>query len=149
MWNPNLARIIADGGKVLITSADLAEKGKTTYDLAVVSNEFAEQYPDAVQTWVEQQNKAVELYRSDEDAAVEAIAAELNITADEAKAQVEDLIFLTAAEQVGADYLGGGLATNLFAAAQFNKELGEIDEVQPEAAYTDAVVATFAEKVGG
>ena len=46
VWNPNLAKIIADGGgKVLITSADLAEQGKTTYDLAVVSNDFAESYP--------------------------------------------------------------------------------------------------------
>jgi taurine transport system substrate-binding protein len=115
----------------------------------VVRTEFAEQYSDTVQTWVEQQNKAVELYRSDEDAAVEAIAAELNISADEAKAQAADLIFLTAEEQAGADYLGGGLATNLYAAAQFNKELGEIDEVKPESAYTDAVVAKWAEKVGG
>ncbi len=149
LWNPNLASIVADGGKILITSEDLAAEGKTTYDLAVVRTEFAEQYSDTVQTWVEQQNKAVELYRSDEDAAVEAIAAELNISADEAKAQAADLIFLTAEEQAGADYLGGGLATNLYAAAQFNKELGEIDEVKPESAYTDAVVAKWAEKVGG
>ena len=46
VWNPNLAKIIDDGGKVLITSAELAEEGKTTYDLAVVTNEFAEEYPE-------------------------------------------------------------------------------------------------------
>lgn len=149
LWNPNLASIVAEGGKILITSEDLSKDGKTTYDLAVVRTEFAEQYSDAVQTWVDQQNRAVELYRSDEDAAVEAIATELNISADEAKAQAGDLIFLTAEEQAGADYLGGGLATNLYAAAQFNQELGEIDEVQPEQVYEDAVVATWAEKVGG
>ena len=52
VWNPNLAKIVQDGGKVLITSADLAAKGKTTYDLAVVTNAFAEKYPDAVNAWV-------------------------------------------------------------------------------------------------
>ncbi len=149
LWNPNLASIVADGGKILITSEDLAAEGRTTYDLAVVRTEFAEEYSDTVQIWVEQQNKAVELYRSDEDAAVESIATELNISAEEAKAQAGDLIFLTAEEQAGADYLGGGLAANLYAAAQFNKELGEIEEVQPESAYTDAVVAKWAEAVGG
>ena len=49
-------------------------------------------------------------------------------------------------QQVGKDYLGGGLADNLYAAAQFNKELGKIDAVQPDSTYEDAVVATFAEQ---
>jgi len=148
LWNPNLASIVDEGGKILVTSEDLAEEGKTTYDLAVVRTEFAERYPDAVQAWIEQQDRAVQLYRSDEAAATAAIAEELGITAEEAAAQAADLIFLTAEEQAGADYLGGGLAENLFAAAQFNEELGEIDEVQPESAYVDAVLTEFAEGVG-
>ena len=41
VWNPNLAKLIADGANVLITSEDLAAIGKTTYDLAIVSNSFA------------------------------------------------------------------------------------------------------------
>ena len=56
---------------------------------------------------------------------------------------------LTAEEQAGADYLGGGLATNLFAAAEFNLDLGEIEELQPEQVYSDAVIVKFAENVGG
>ena len=145
VWNPNLAKLESEGGKVLVDSAELSAKGHTTYDLAVVTNEFAEKYPDAVTTWVEQQDKAVELIKSDPAAAAKAIAAELSITEDEAKSQLGDLIFLNASEQVGPDYLGGGLAKNLFASAEFNKELGKIDEVQPESTYTDAVVTTFAE----
>ena len=145
VWNPNLAKIVDDGGRVLLTSEELASEGKTTYDLAVVTNAFAEQHPDAVTTWVQQQDRAVRLIKSDPDAAARAIAAELNITPAEAKAQVGDLIFLTASEQTGADYLGGGVATNLFATAQFNQRLGQIPEVQPEQAYTDGVNASFAQ----
>jgi len=148
VWNPNLAKLIAEGGTVLITSEDLAAKGKTTYDLAIVTNQFAADYPAAVQTWIEQQNAAIELIKSDPDAAAEAVAAELNITPAEAKQQLSELIFLTASEQVGPDYLGGGLAANLYAAAQFNLELGRIDAVKDEAAYQAAVLTNFAEAVG-
>ena len=141
--------MVSEGGKVLVTSAELAEKGFTTYDLAVVTNSFAEKYPAAVTTWVEQQTRAVELFTSDPKAAAASVAKQLNITDEEAQAQIEDLIFLTADEQTGADYLGGGLAKNLFAAAEFNKTLGEIDTVQPESWYVESVNATFAKEAAG
>lgn len=147
VWNPNLAKLIEEGGNVLITSEDLAAKGKTTYDLAVVTNEFAEAHPEAVQLWVGAQDAAVRMIQDDPAGAAAAIAAELNITEEEAAAQLADLIFLTAEEQAGEEYLGGGLAANLFAAANFNKELGKIDAVLPEADYQQAVVSTFAAAV--
>jgi taurine transport system substrate-binding protein len=149
VWNPNLAKLVKDGGHVLVSSADLAKEGKTTYDLAVVTKDFASKYPDAVKTWVAQQDKAVKLYRSDPDAAATAVGAELNVGADEVLPQMKDLIFLTADEQAGADYLGGGLAKNLFAAAQFNKTLGQIPKVADQASYASSVNATFARGVGG
>ena len=149
VWNPNLAKLVDDGGKVLITSADLAAKGKTTYDLAVVTNDFASKYPDAVNIWAQQQDRAVKLIKSDPAQAAQSIATELNITPAEATAQMAELEFLTAAEQVGPDYLGGGLSTNLLAAAKFNQTLGEIDSVQPDDAYTAAVDDQFAKSVTG
>lgn len=148
VWNPNLASIIDDGGEVLVTSAELAEEGTTTYDLAVVRTEFAEEFPEAVQTWVEQQDRAVKLIQDDPDAAAEAIAAELDIDAEEAAAQLEDLIFLTAAEQAEAENLGGGLAENLLATAEFNAEQGEIPEAGAAEDYEAAVDPSYAEAVG-
>lgn len=145
VWNPALAKIKADGGKALVDSEQLSKHGKTTYDLAVVTKAFSSKYPDAVTTWVQQQDRAVKLYREDPDAAAAAVAGELNLKPDEALAQMKDLIFLTADEQAGADYLGGGLATNLFAAAEFNKELGQIPKVQSEADYQASVAPKFAQ----
>jgi taurine transport system substrate-binding protein len=144
VWNPNLAKIKQDGGKVLITSAELAKQGKTTYDLAVVTNDFAGKYPKAVTTWAAQQDKAVKLYRDDPDAAAAAVAAELNLKPAEALAQMKDLVFLTASEQAGAQYLGGGLGKDLFTAAEFNKGLGQIPKTQDAQSYSDAVSAKFA-----
>jgi taurine transport system substrate-binding protein len=143
VWNPNLAKIKKDGAKVLIDSEQLAKEGKTTYDLAVVTDEFAEQYPDAVKTWVAQQDKAVKLYRDDPDAASAAVGAELNIDPAEALAQMKDLVFLTASEQADQKYLGGGLGTDLWGTAEFNKKLQQIPKTQDEQSYKDAVTAEF------
>ena len=144
VWNPVLAKLAADGGTVLITSEDLSKKGKTTYDLAVVTNSFASKYPAAVQVWLDQQNAAVKKIRNDVAGAAKSIAAELSITETEAADQLSQLIFLDASEQIGADYLGGGLAKNLYAAALFNKTLGKIDAVKEESAYQGAIISTFA-----
>jgi taurine transport system substrate-binding protein len=148
VWNPNLASIIDDGGEVLITSADLAAQGRTTYDLAVVRSEFADEFPDAVQTWVEQQDRAVTLIKDEPEEAAALIAAELDIDAEAAAAQIEDLIFLDASEQAAAENLGGGLAENLLATADFNVEQGEIPEARSAEDYEAAVNASFAEAVG-
>ena len=148
VWNPNLANIVEDGGEILLTSAELAEQGQTTYDLAVVSNEFAEAYPEAVQTWVDAQDRAVQLIQDDPDAAAEAIAAELDLTAEEILPQLEGLIFLNAGEQAAADYLGGGLAQNLYDSGQFNLDQGEIEELAPIEDYEAGVVDTYVAAAG-
>jgi taurine transport system substrate-binding protein len=147
VWNPNLAKIKSDGGKVLIDSEQLSQQGKTTYDLAVVTNDFASKYPDAVNTWAAQQDKAVKLFRSDPTAFSTDVAAELNIKPDEALAQAKDLVFLDASEQAGPKYLGGGLGKDLFTAAEFNKSLGQIPKTQDEGSYVSAVSAKFAQSV--
>ncbi len=149
VWNPNLAKAVADGGTIIVTSAELAEEGDTTYDLGVVATEFADEYPEAVEAWVEAQDQAVGLLNEDPDAAAEIIASELDIEADEALAQIGDLIFVSAADQAGEDYLGGKVASDLFTAAQFNLDQGEIDEVKPEADYEAGVDSSFAEKAAG
>ena len=144
VWNPSLAELTAAGGNVLVTSAELAERGTTTYDLAVISAEFAENHPAFVTDWVAQQSRAVELYRADPDAWAEAAGAELNLEVADVLEQAADLIFLNAEEQTGVDALGGGLLTNLFAAAEFNFEQGQIDELADKALYEAAIKADFA-----
>ncbi|HEY8584184.1 MAG TPA: ABC transporter substrate-binding protein [Capillimicrobium sp.] len=146
VWNPNLARMEAEGGKVLITSTELAEQGKTTYDLGIVSDDFAEQYPDAVQAWVDQQARAVDLLNSEPDVAAESIAVELSISPEEAGAQIEDLIFVPADEQAGPEYLGGALGEALFATAEFNRAQQQIPSTFDEDVYVDAVKPGFAAK---
>ena len=149
VWNPNLAKIKQSGGKILVDSEQLAEQGVKTYDLAVVTNDFASKYPKAVETWVAQQDKAVKLFDDDPQKAAADVAAELSIKPDEALAQMKDLLFLRAADQAKPENLGGELAKNLYEEAQFNQKLGQIPQVAPEDTFTKGVDASFAQKAAG
>ena len=145
VWNPNLAKLIADGGNVLITSADLAALGKTTYDLAIVSNEFADEFPAAVELWLTQQDRAIQLINDDPDAAAEARGAR---TRDHARggrrASSPTSCSSRPPSRSGPTTSAADSATNLFAAAEFNKAQGTIDTVQPEDVYAAGVDDSFA-----
>jgi len=125
-----------------------------TADLAVVTNDFADQYPDAVQTWGDTQNKAVELYKSDPQAAAKVIGKELSIPPQEALAQSKGLEFLNAKEQSAPDYLGtvaapGKLSDALQSTAEFLAELGQLEgQAQPQL-FKEALAPQYVNAVTG
>jgi taurine transport system substrate-binding protein len=154
VWNPSLAKLKDDGGKVLVSSAELAEQGTVTGDLGIVSNDFAEKYPDVVQQWVNQENRAVQLYRDDPGAAAAAVAEEFEISRAEARRQMKDLIWLDASQQASAEYLGkpgapGALSKQLETTAKFLKGQKLIDRDPSSAEFKKAVDGQWVAKAGG
>ncbi|MFF4411713.1 ABC transporter substrate-binding protein [Streptosporangium sp. NPDC001559] len=134
VWTPNLAELQRNGGTTLVTSRQLAQRGKLTADLAVVREDFASRYPEALRIWLRQQDRAVKLVRDDKDAAAAAIGRQLNLDPAEAARQLGQLVLLDATEQRSADYLGtpsapGKLAENLHSAAEFLKTQKKVDAV--------------------
>ncbi|MFF1695784.1 ABC transporter substrate-binding protein [Streptomyces sp. NPDC058257] len=139
VWTPSLTEL-EKGGKVLVTSREVAERGKPTADLGVVTDAFAAEHPKIVDAWLTAQDKAVKLAKSDPGKAAEAIGAELNLSPDDGKRQLAQLVLLTAEQQRGADYLGkpgapGALAGNLYDAAVFLKGQKAIDKVPGRSAF--------------
>ncbi|MDJ0634606.1 MAG: ABC transporter substrate-binding protein [Xenococcaceae cyanobacterium MO_188.B29] len=124
IWYPNLPKLIDDGGKILVTSADMAEQGVITADLGVVRTEFADQYPEAMKKYVEVLDEAVNFYRQSPEEAGEKISTELGISPEESLQAMNKLIWLTSEEQADAQYLGtpdrvGNFAGVLKESAQF------------------------------
>ncbi len=154
VWNPTLAELVKDGGTIIESSANLAKQGALTADLAVVTDDFADQYPAAVQTWVDTQDKAVELYKSDPQAAAKVIGTELNIPPKEALEQSKGLEFLTAAEQAKPEFLGsegspGDLSKALQSTAEFLADLGQLEgQVEPQL-FKDAIAPQYVNSVTG
>ncbi|MFE9559798.1 ABC transporter substrate-binding protein [Streptomyces sp. NPDC006487] len=143
VWTPTLSELTKDG-KVLITSRQLAEQGKPTADLGVVTNAFAAEHPEVVTAWIKAQDQAVGQARTAPDQAAKSIGAELGLAPEEAKRQLAELVLLSAKEQTAPEYLGtpgapGKLAATLYDAAVFLKEQKKVDAVPDEAAFGRAL----------
>ncbi|MFZ3468537.1 ABC transporter substrate-binding protein [Streptomyces sp. 4.24] len=139
VWTPTLSELTKDG-KVLVTSRQLAQQGKPTADLGVVTNAFAAKHPEVVTAWIKAQDQAVGQARTAPDQAAKSIGAELGLQPEEAKRQLSELVLLSAKEQTGPEYLGtpgapGKLAATLHDAAVFLKEQKKVDAVPDEAAF--------------
>jgi taurine transport system substrate-binding protein len=145
VWEPTLS-VLRQSGTVLTTSTQVAADGHPTYDLAVVTTDFASKYPAAVVAWLKAQDRAVRLLASDPAAATTSIGAELNIAPADAQTQIKGLQFLDGATQVTAPWLGtpgtpGKFADSLLAAATFLKGQQKIDAV-PELSSLQGAIAT-------
>ncbi|MFD5629169.1 ABC transporter substrate-binding protein [Streptomyces sp. NPDC127072] len=105
VWLPTLDEL-RESGTQLTSSKDIGAAGKPTLDLAVVSDELIAKDPEAIDAWRKAEAEALRLLKSDPDGSVEAVAAELNISAADAKAQLAQGVFLTPEEVVSADWLG-------------------------------------------
>ncbi|MFB7276827.1 glycine betaine ABC transporter substrate-binding protein [Streptomyces hydrogenans] len=143
VWTPSLTEL-RKSGKVLVTSREIAAQGKPTADLGVVTDAFAGKHPEIVDAWLSAEDQAVKLAKSDPAKAAAAIGAELNLTPEEARAQLAELVLLTAKEQQAPAYLGtpgkpGALAGNLRDAAVFLHGQKAIDAVPERSVFERAL----------
>lgn len=105
-WEPVLAKLQQDQGRVLATSGELAKRGHATLNVAVVSQRFAQQYPTTVKQYVAMLDQAVKIYRQDPQAAAKALSTELGVPPEEAWRQAGNVTWLDASEQTNSKNLG-------------------------------------------
>lgn len=150
VWDPALGRA-KETGKVLVTSAEVANWGAPTFDAHVARKDFAEKHPKVVEAYVRLAGEAQAKYRANPAAwgAGSAEAAKIaGITGakpDEVPALLAGYTYPTLAEQASNAYLGGaasgGTAEAIKATATFLKDQGKIPEVK--ASYAEAVTPRF------
>ena len=104
-WQPTLGDL-TQNGTILVSSADMSEKGYVTANVCLVRKEFSAQYPELVAGFVKCLSDGGDLYRSNPQEAAAAVAAELGITTENALMQMTGSIWLTPEEQLSADYMG-------------------------------------------
>ena len=152
VWNPTLTRMVEKGGKILLSSKELALRGYPTADLFVARKDFGEKYPTVVAGVVEDLSRAADLCRSDPEKASSAVAKGLGITPEKALKEMEGMIFLTTAEQKVGLYIGKlqwefGLYTLLKDAADFLEKEGAIEKSPPWPAFRRAINPGFIEEL--
>lgn len=83
IWAPILTKLLDDGGKLVLSDGELAPKGYFAGDVALVSDSFAAEHPDLVQTWIEQNLRAVDWFNANGPGAHDAMMKEYELNADE------------------------------------------------------------------
>jgi taurine transport system substrate-binding protein len=131
VWDPVLAQL-KKSGKVLATSADVADWGGPTFDAWIVSKKFAEAHPDVVTAFVKVTGDATAAYRANPDAwnatspEAEKIARLTGAKQDEVPALLKGYIFPTLEEQASEALLGGGTVKAVADTSAFLLEQGKI-----------------------
>ncbi|MEU9657393.1 taurine ABC transporter substrate-binding protein [Streptomyces chartreusis] len=136
VWLPTLDELRKTGTQ-LTSSKKIGAAGKPTLDLAVVSDDLIARDPKAIDAWRKAEAEALRLLKADPEGAVKAVAAELNISAADAKAQLSQGVFLTPEQVVSTDWLGtddkpGKLLTYVTDTGQFLAEQKQIDAAPSE-----------------
>ena len=110
IWAPILTKLTESDGTLLTDDAEMAKKGYFAGDVAVVSNEFAQQHPDLVRIWVEEDQRAVDWVNANGPGAYDAMKREYELSDAELKAGAlpPAISFPSREEQLSEQWLGGG-----------------------------------------
>jgi taurine transport system substrate-binding protein len=106
IWQPAQAKLVADGGRIIVTSREVAAKGGITGEFGIVSDEFFKAHPDVVKAYVEILDQATKEYRQASPETVKILAAELGLTPEETGEVIKQVVVLDAADQKDPRYLG-------------------------------------------
>ena len=124
VWDPALGRMKGKG-RVLLTSGDLSNWGKATFDAMVARKGFTDENPDFACEWVKMVSSADADYRANPNAYgpgtenAMGIAKSVSGNADQVGGVLALYDYPTLGEQVSGTWLGGGVQNALMAASEF------------------------------
>ncbi|OPJ60816.1 glycine betaine ABC transporter substrate-binding protein [Clostridium chromiireducens] len=104
IWQPAQSKLLSDGGKVILTSEDVAKKGAVTGEFGIVSNDFASKYPEVVKAYIDILDEATKSYKTQSDDVVKTLSAELGLSVDETKQAMNQISVLDKSQQT--QYIG-------------------------------------------
>ena len=136
------------GGELIMTGAEHeSDIGIFTYDIVSIPSSFGEEHPDVVTSFLAATEQFNETWRSDPEAYNDTIAQAAGME-DVGNFLAGDVWFAfpTIEEQLGADWMGGNVATNMKEQLETFVRLGEIPSVIDD--FSGAVDTSYLEAVG-
>jgi taurine transport system substrate-binding protein len=106
IWQPAQAKLLADGGRIVVDSSQVAAKGGITGEFGLVSDEFWAKHPEVVKAYVEILDEATKEYRQAAPETIKILSAELGLDEAQTKEAISQIVVLDAADQKDARYLG-------------------------------------------
>lgn len=151
IWEPGLGLVVQNGGKILLTSEQMAEKGHLTWDVISVQPEFARKYPELVTKFIKSELAAMEYWREHPEEAAKIIAKELGgISVEDAERMMAGTRLIGLDEQLSPAFLGtsahkGRSAGDIINVAAFLLEQGRIKNEVPRQKAEDFLHPEFLE----
>ncbi|MGB3247201.1 MAG: ABC transporter substrate-binding protein [Sulfitobacter sp.] len=151
-WEPNLDKAVSDGGNIFMTSGIMASRGYPTWDVGVVMNEFAENYPDLVEAFVKAECEGIDYWIANPAETAQIIADELELPLADATRMMGGTGMVPCDEQLTAGYIGstgdiGQFADTLVATSEFLVAQDRLPKQLTRADYEEFLVPSFLETV--
>ncbi|GAA3964685.1 ABC transporter substrate-binding protein [Allohahella marinimesophila] len=151
-WEPNLNKAVQDGGEIFLDSGVMAERGFPTWDVGVVMDSFAKEYPDYVTKFVKAECAGIDFWLENPDKTAEIIAEELSLPLDDATRMMKGTTMVPCDEQLTAEYIGtsdnkGKFAETLASTAKFLVEQDRLPKALSRDEFADFLKPTYLEKV--
>ncbi|MFB9328093.1 aliphatic sulfonate ABC transporter substrate-binding protein [Paenibacillus aurantiacus] len=115
-WQPVQSKLLAEKGKVIVTSKEVADKGALTGEFGVVHDDFIAKYPEAVKQYIDVLDEGTKYYRDHPEEAAEALSKELGLSPEETLKAMNEITVLDKAAQSDPKYLGTPEQPGAFAA---------------------------------
>ena len=114
-------------GSPLMTGAEQEAVGINTFDIVTVTESFASEHPDMVRTFMEVTEAANMAYMADPAAALATIAGAAGMDEMATEAMLANFGFPSASDQMGANWLGGGVQAMTKGVADVMVEAGNME----------------------
>jgi taurine transport system substrate-binding protein len=106
VWETTKSKLVADNGKTIITSGDLAKQGVITGELGIVHNDFSSKYPSVLKEYISVLNDSVNQYKEHQKESATSLSKELGLSEEETLKAMNEIIVLDAKDQINEKYLG-------------------------------------------
>lgn len=123
-WEPNLDKAVKDGGNIFMTSGIMEKRGYPTWDVGVVMNEFAEEYPDYVTKFIAAECEGIDYWINNPKETAAIVAEELELSLEDATRMMRGTEMVPCDKQLTDQYIGtsearGGFVDTLIATSDF------------------------------
>src|SRR2546428_416946 len=79
IWHPVLGDLVADNGRILLKTGDLAATGTLVFDGIVVRNEFKQKHPDLVLAYLKEYDRLCTIYDKQPQEVVKVLSPYLSL----------------------------------------------------------------------
>ena len=145
IWHPVLGDLLADNGKLLLKTGELAASGTLVFDGIVVRNEFKEKHPDLVLAYLKEYDRLCTIYEKQPHEVVKVLSPYLQMTPEKTMDYINTFHSISPKELATDKWMGlpgakdTGVMRTLQSQAEFLKSADQLTTIPPSwAPYVDS-----------